>query len=359
MVRSSRVPPPTAVAAASSSSSSAFPSSQPSSTDFHHHTPQGPPGSTADLGKSNNPAPFQRGLPEGWSLPERPHTRQAGESSRTPRGPHRRTSSLVSSNTTTTTTRSSCVDLGRTPAIATATTAVKARPVLHVNPKSVSRTSHSVSSSPLRRNPHPPSTSSSNTTPSSATAVAVSTDSYLYWKQVPALPVTPSLPPVLPDLNLPRPESDDFSKIPGITTSPLLPPYQEESTPRTHAKTEPTPPPPPPRVQPGSSTPSHVRSGSRNRSQSQKAMLGFALEKAHTAVTLDNAGNLEGAMEAYRDACALLSQVMNRTGGDNDRSKLQAIVSTSVDHAFRSWGRGKKKRERRIQGLKSRRDCEC
>jgi len=319
MVRSSRVPPPTAVAAASPSPSLSVPSSLPSL--FHQHPPQGPSGSTADLGRSNNP----RGLLEGWSLPERPHTRQAGESSRTSRGPHRRTSSFVSTNTTIT--RSSSVDLGRRPTITTATTAVHVRPVLHVNPKSVARTSHSVSSSPQRRNPQP-STSSATTTPSTA----VSTDSYLYWKQVPALPAAPSLPPILPDLNIPRPESDDFSKIPGITTSPLLPPYHEESAPPKHVETEPTPP--PPRVQPNSSRPSHVRARSRNKSQSQKAMLGSALEKAHTAVTLDNAGNLEGAMEAYQDACALLSQVLNRAGGDNERLKLQAIVSTSVDHAF-------------------------
>jgi hypothetical protein len=200
-----------------------------------------------------------------------------------------------------------------------------------------------VSSSPQRRNPQPPSTSSATTTPSTA----ISTDSYLYWKQVPALPAASSLPPILPDLNIPRPESDDFSKIPGITTSPLLPQHQEESAPPKHVEIEPTQP--PPRVQPSSSRPSHVRARSRNKSQSQKAMLGFALEKAHTAVTLDNAGNLEGAMEAYRDACALLSQVLNRTGGDNERSKLQAIVSASVDLlcGCRTW-----RKERRIQDLK-------
>jgi hypothetical protein len=58
-----------------------------------------------------------------------------------------------------------------------------------------------------------------------------------------------------------------------------------------------------------------------------KEMLTSALQKANTAVTLDNAGNYEGAMEAYGDACVLLGQVMMTAGADDDRRKLQAIVS--------------------------------
>lgn len=52
-----------------------------------------------------------------------------------------------------------------------------------------------------------------------------------------------------------------------------------------------------------------------------------ALQKANTAVLLDNAQNFEGAMQAYSEACSLLHQVMARSSGDDDRRKLEAIVS--------------------------------
>ncbi|KAF3921905.1 hypothetical protein ABW20_dc0101078 [Dactylellina cionopaga] len=57
-------------------------------------------------------------------------------------------------------------------------------------------------------------------------------------------------------------------------------------------------------------------------------MLSSALQKANTAVLLDNANNIEGAMEAYSDACALLGHVMMRAGVDEDRRKLQQIRET-------------------------------
>jgi hypothetical protein len=60
---------------------------------------------------------------------------------------------------------------------------------------------------------------------------------------------------------------------------------------------------------------------------SQKAMLSVALQKANTAVLLDNAQNFEGAMQAYAEACDLLQQVMMRSSGDEDKRKLDAIVS--------------------------------
>ena len=67
---------------------------------------------------------------------------------------------------------------------------------------------------------------------------------------------------------------------------------------------------------------------SRNSKQpSQKAMLSKALQKANTAVLLDNAQNFEGAMQAYSEACALLQQVMHRSSGDEDKRKLEAIVN--------------------------------
>lgn len=70
-------------------------------------------------------------------------------------------------------------------------------------------------------------------------------------------------------------------------------------------------------------------SGSARSSKqpSQKAMLSKALQKANTAVLLDNAQNFEGAVQAYSEACALLQQVMARSSGDEDRRKLEAIVS--------------------------------
>lgn len=63
------------------------------------------------------------------------------------------------------------------------------------------------------------------------------------------------------------------------------------------------------------------------KTPSQKAMLSKALQKANHAVLLDNAQNLEGAIDAYGEACALLQQVMARSSGDDDRKKLEAVVS--------------------------------
>ncbi|TQS36945.1 hypothetical protein Golomagni_02595 [Golovinomyces magnicellulatus] len=70
----------------------------------------------------------------------------------------------------------------------------------------------------------------------------------------------------------------------------------------------------------------HTDRASKN--PSQKAMLSKALQKANTAVLLDNAQNFEGAKQAYSEACALLQQVMLRSSGDNDRRKLEAIRNT-------------------------------
>lgn len=80
----------------------------------------------------------------------------------------------------------------------------------------------------------------------------------------------------------------------------------------------------------GESSASSIRSERRHKTPSQKAMLSKALQKANTAVLLDNAQNFEGAMEAYGDACHLLQQVMDRSTGDEDRRKLEAIVSCHI-----------------------------
>ncbi|KAK5653015.1 hypothetical protein OQA88_9301 [Cercophora sp. LCS_1] len=76
---------------------------------------------------------------------------------------------------------------------------------------------------------------------------------------------------------------------------------------------------------------SGVRSRDREkpgRPPSQKAMLSKALQKANTAVQLDNAQNIEGARRAYSEACALLQQVLERTSAEEDRNKLEAIHTT-------------------------------
>lgn len=78
------------------------------------------------------------------------------------------------------------------------------------------------------------------------------------------------------------------------------------------------------RTESNSTSPQRAR---RQRGSSQKAMLSKALQKANTAVLLDNAANYEGAIEAYNDACDLLQNVMLRSnGGDVEKYKLQEIV---------------------------------
>lgn len=81
---------------------------------------------------------------------------------------------------------------------------------------------------------------------------------------------------------------------------------------------------------------SSQRNPSRSKQPSQKAMLSKALQKANTAVQLDNAQNFQGARSAYREACDLLHQVLLRTAGDEDKKKLEAIVSPSPTFTF-AW----------------------
>ncbi|KAF2799901.1 hypothetical protein K505DRAFT_229929 [Melanomma pulvis-pyrius CBS 109.77] len=73
------------------------------------------------------------------------------------------------------------------------------------------------------------------------------------------------------------------------------------------------------------STPPRTR---ERREKDKKTMLSRALQKANTAVLLDNAQNFEGAVEAYGDACKLLQQVMIRSSGEDDKRKLDAIRVT-------------------------------
>ena len=72
-----------------------------------------------------------------------------------------------------------------------------------------------------------------------------------------------------------------------------------------------------------------ARKTRRRRAPSQKALLSKALAKANHAVVLDGKQNVEGAILAYGDACNLLRQVMVRSSGEDDRRKLEAVVSES------------------------------
>jgi hypothetical protein len=62
---------------------------------------------------------------------------------------------------------------------------------------------------------------------------------------------------------------------------------------------------------------------------SRKAALSKALQKANTAVLCDNAGNFEGATQAYSEACIFLQQFILNPGNE-DRQRLEKIVSSSA-----------------------------
>jgi hypothetical protein len=68
-------------------------------------------------------------------------------------------------------------------------------------------------------------------------------------------------------------------------------------------------------------------SAQREHDRDRKSILDRALQKAHTAVVLDNNNNVEGAIEAYTDACDLLHQVLMRSTVPEERGKLEQIVS--------------------------------
>lgn len=67
----------------------------------------------------------------------------------------------------------------------------------------------------------------------------------------------------------------------------------------------------------------------KRKTYSQTIILSKALQKANHAVLLDNAQNFKGAMDAYADACTLLRRVMSTSSTDEDRQKLEAVVSRS------------------------------
>lgn len=75
----------------------------------------------------------------------------------------------------------------------------------------------------------------------------------------------------------------------------------------------------------------------RTDEPSQKAMLSKALQRANTAVELDNAENFQDARSDYREACDLLHQVLLRIVNDEDKKKLKAIVSLPSRLPFYSY----------------------
>jgi hypothetical protein len=62
-------------------------------------------------------------------------------------------------------------------------------------------------------------------------------------------------------------------------------------------------------------------------SKQKKSMLSRALKRANDAVGLDNAQDYAGAVKAYEEACESLKEVMRHSSNNEDREKLQQIVS--------------------------------
>ncbi|KAK0707751.1 hypothetical protein B0H67DRAFT_321738 [Lasiosphaeris hirsuta] len=145
-----------------------------------------------------------------------------------------------------------------------------------------------------------------------------SDDPGLYWDGTPEflgenLGLSPQQP--LGQAVPPRPSATQ----PPATTMP----YTQSREPRGHSRSR------------SAGTSGIVDPNSRNRDRdrpgrppSQRAMLSRALQKANTAVQLDNAQNVEGARRAYSEACSLLQQVLQRTAAEEDRNKLDAIHKT-------------------------------
>ncbi|KAF9956974.1 hypothetical protein BGZ72_002297 [Mortierella alpina] len=72
-------------------------------------------------------------------------------------------------------------------------------------------------------------------------------------------------------------------------------------------------------------------------SSSAKALLMKALLEAQAAVQMDNEGDIDGALEAYNRAVALLSKVMEASSSADEQERLRAIVSIRNGHALASY----------------------
>ncbi|KAK3381221.1 hypothetical protein B0H63DRAFT_197759 [Podospora didyma] len=125
--------------------------------------------------------------------------------------------------------------------------------------------------------------------------------------------------------------SQQLEPAAAIKTAAAAMPYTQNGEPRGHSRSRST------GAKGSADTTSSSKSRDRERDRdrdragkppSQKAMLSKALQKANTAVQLDNAQNIEGARRAYSEACAFLQQVLARTSAEDDRKKLEAIHQT-------------------------------
>ncbi|KAI8580303.1 hypothetical protein K450DRAFT_237848 [Umbelopsis ramanniana AG] len=61
-----------------------------------------------------------------------------------------------------------------------------------------------------------------------------------------------------------------------------------------------------------------------------KALLRSALQKAHVAVLADQEKNNAAALEAYTEALLLLDQVLISVDRDEDKMRIQQIVSAFI-----------------------------
>ena len=68
--------------------------------------------------------------------------------------------------------------------------------------------------------------------------------------------------------------------------------------------------------------------------QSRRFLLEEALHKANNAVFFDNRRNWQDALRAYGESVGLLNQVMRMPVEDEDRRRLDAIVSIRAAFAM-------------------------
>ncbi|KAI7821372.1 hypothetical protein BC939DRAFT_208110 [Gamsiella multidivaricata] len=69
-------------------------------------------------------------------------------------------------------------------------------------------------------------------------------------------------------------------------------------------------------------------------SSSSKALLTMALMEAQSAVQLDNANDIPGALDAYQRAVALLGRVMDSSSSADEQERLRTIVGGQTCPAF-------------------------
>ena len=64
--------------------------------------------------------------------------------------------------------------------------------------------------------------------------------------------------------------------------------------------------------------------------QASKVILRSALQKANAAVQCDSTNDVPGAIHAYKEAIELLDRALNLVEKENDKRRLQEIVSCSL-----------------------------